>query len=245
MLAALSNLRQEWLLLPKGNLADFFKNILSTKSCLFQTCLYFHAILASGTDTIVFCWRQTILCLVVMRILLYFSYISWVRNLGRAQLGDLFFHVVAARVLSGFSWQMDWSCMWEVRIPLLPCLVPCWGWLEGRLNWHLFLSMKSQASPCGLCSRVRLLSWWFKTLRESVPRNPRKLWGIWRANLRRPWVSLLPHSVVRQVTGPVRVKKRNETSFSMEASFNWPQMFSNHMAFHMGLGIGSLSLQRL
>ena len=33
-----------------------------------------------------------------MRILLYFSYISWVRNLGRAQLGDFLLHMLAARV---------------------------------------------------------------------------------------------------------------------------------------------------
>ena len=140
--------------------------------------------------------------------------------------------------LSGFQLADGLGCMWGGP-GYLCCHVWCLaggGW-KAELNWHLFLSMKSQGSPCGLCSRaVRLLSWWLKTLRESVPRNPRKSSEaseeLTSEGLGYPFCHIL---LSGRSLGQSRVKKRGmRTSFSMEASFNWPQMFSNHMAFHMG-----------
>lgn len=220
----------------KGNPSRFLKISSLLSHVCFRHVFAFHAILASGTDTIVFCWRQTILCLVVMRILLYFSYISWVREL--VGLLAMIFSSMWWQLgsLSGFlSWQMDW--LYVGGPGYLCCHVWClgWGWLEGRAQLSFSLHWSPRPHHV-VCSRVRLLSWWFKTLRESVPRNPRKSSEA-SEELTSGKVLGIPscHILLSgRSLGQSRVKKRNENFLSMEASFNWPQMFSNHMAFHMG-----------
>lgn len=140
-----------------------------------------------------------------------------------------------------FSWQMDWAgCGGRGGRPgHLCCHVWCpgGGWLEGRAQLAPFSLHEVPASPCGLCSKaIRLLSRWLKTLRESVPRYPGKSSEaseeLTSEALGCPFCHIL---LSGRSPDQSRVKKRGmRPSFSMETSFNWPQMFFNYMAFHMG-----------
>ena len=121
----------------------------------------------------------------------------------------------------------------------LCCYVWCLGggWLEGIAQLAPFsLHEVPGLTMWSVQQAVRLLSWWLKTLRRSVPRNPGKSSEaseeLTFKALGCPFCHIL---LSGRSLGQSRVKKRGmRTCFSMEASFNWLQMFSNHMAFHMG-----------
>lgn len=99
----------------------------------FRHVFAFRAILASGTDSIVFCWRQTILCLLVYENLIIFFLYFMGQEFGQGSVGWFFCSTWwQLGSLSGFQLADGLGWAWgESRTPLLPCLVPWWG-MAGR-----------------------------------------------------------------------------------------------------------------
>lgn len=164
------------------------------------------------------------------------------QEFGQGSVGWSFSSMWWLGSLSGFQLADGLGCMWGGP-GYLCCHVWCLaggGW-KAELNWHLFSPWSPRPHRVVCLLEVRLLSRWLKTLRECSKETQEKLWGIWRANLREPWVSLLPHSVVRQVTGPVQSQEEGNENFLLNGGQLQlaTDVFQSHGFSHGALELGA------
>ena len=225
----------------KGTPSWFLKMSSPLSHVCFRHVFAFHAILASGTDTIVFCWRQTILCLVVYENLVIFFLYFMGQEFGQGSVGRFFCSTWwQLGSVSGFQLADGLGWGGGSRTLLLPCLVPWWGVAGRQSSAGTFFSPWSPSLTMWSVQQGNQASFTVaqNSERECSKIPGEKFWGIWRANLRSPWVSLLPHSVVRQVTGPVQSQEEGkDLSSQWRPASTGHRCFSTTWLFTWGLGI--------